>query len=102
MFLFVVCVISIFLIYVKLHLTRPRLPQPQTQTNMADRILLNATKGKPKSIHLFNKNLERVPAIIGTITSLRTVDLKNNRIKGLPKEFAALYQVGENIDLSKL
>ena len=60
---------------------------------MADRILLNATKGKPKTLNLSNKNLERVPPIIGTITSLKTVDLKNNQLTGLPKEFAALNQV---------
>lgn len=63
---------------------------------MADRILLNATKGKPKSINLCNKNLERIPPLIGTISSLRAVDLKNNKLKDLPNEFAALYQVRFN------
>lgn len=60
---------------------------------MADGILLNACKGKPKSLSLCNKGLHNVPPIIGTIMSLKAVDLKNNSLTDLPKEFAALKQV---------
>ena len=60
---------------------------------MADRILLNATKGKPKSLSICNKNLQNVPPIIGKITSLKTVDLKNNVLTDLPAEFSSLKQV---------
>lgn len=65
----------------------------RTLTKMADRILLNACKGKPKSLSLCNKGLHNVPPIIGTIMSLKAVDLKNNSLTDLPKEFAALKQV---------
>ena len=60
---------------------------------MADRILLNASKGKPKSLSLCNKKLTNVPKIIGIIISLRSVDLKNNKLTGLPKEMSSLNQV---------
>lgn len=60
---------------------------------MADRILLNATKGKPKSLSICNKELRNVPLIIGKITSLKTVDLKNNVLTDLPPEFSSLKQV---------
>ena len=60
---------------------------------MADKILLNATKGKPKSLNLCNKELKHVPALIGNITTLKAVDLKNNALIGLPQEFSSLKQV---------
>lgn len=60
---------------------------------MADRILLNATKGKPKSLSICNKELRNVPPIIGKITSLKSVDLKNNVLTDLPSEFSSLKQV---------
>lgn len=60
---------------------------------MADRILLNATKGKPKSLSICNKQLRNVPPIIGKITSLKTVDLKSNVLTDLPPEFSSLKQV---------
>lgn len=60
---------------------------------MADRILLNATKGKPKSLSICNKELRNVPPLIGKITSLKTVDLKSNALKDLPPEFSSLKQV---------
>ena len=60
---------------------------------MADRILLNATKGKPKSLSLCNKELKNVPSLIGKITSLKAVDLKNNVLTDLPEEFSFLKQV---------
>lgn len=60
---------------------------------MADRILLNATKGKPKSLSICNKELRNVPPIIGKITSLKSVDLKNNVLTDLPQEFSSLKQV---------
>ena len=60
---------------------------------MADRILLNATKGKPKSLSICNKELRNVPPIIGKITSLKSVDLKNNVLTDLPPEFSSLKQV---------
>lgn len=64
---------------------------------MADRILLNATKGKPKSLSICNKQLRNVPPIIGKITSLKTVDLKNNVLTDLPPEFSSLKQVTTEI-----
>ena len=60
---------------------------------MADRILLNATKGKPKSLSICNKELRNVPPIIGKITSLKSVDLKSNVLTDLPPEFSSLKQV---------
>ncbi|EDO36580.1 predicted protein [Nematostella vectensis] len=70
---------------------------------MADRLLLNACKGKPKSLSLCNKNLTSVPHIIGTITSLKSVDLKNNKLVNLPREFAALNQLeGLNLGNNRL
>lgn len=60
---------------------------------MADRILLNATKGKPKSLSICNKELRNVPPLIGKITSLKTVDLKSNALTDLPPEFSSLKQV---------
>ncbi|XP_068721762.1 leucine-rich repeat-containing protein 69-like [Montipora capricornis] len=60
---------------------------------MADRILLNATKGKPKSLSLCNKELKNVPSLIGKITSLKAVDLKNNVLTDLPEEFSFLKQL---------
>ena len=60
---------------------------------MADRILLNATKGKPKSLSICNKELRNVPSLIGKITSLKTVDLKSNVLSDLPPEFSCLKQV---------
>ena len=60
---------------------------------MADRILLNAAKGKPKSLSICNKELRNVPPLIGKITSLRSVDLKSNVLTDLPQEFSSLKQV---------
>ncbi|KAK2550000.1 Leucine-rich repeat-containing protein 69 [Acropora cervicornis] len=70
---------------------------------MADKILLNATKGKPKSLNLCNKGLKHVPALIGNITTLKAVDLKNNALIGLPEEFSSLKQLESlNIGNNKL
>ena len=69
---------------------------------MADRILLNATKGKPKSLSICNKNLRNVPPIIGKITSLKIVDLKNNTLTDLPDEFSSLKQVTSLLSLACL
>lgn len=61
---------------------------------MADKILLQAYKGKAKSANLSSKNLTKVPGLIGKLSNLKILDLKNNRISSLPVEFAALAQVG--------
>ena len=60
---------------------------------MADKVLFNAYKGRAKSVNLSNKNLTQVPGIIGQISTLKAVDLKNNKIFSLPSEFASLNQV---------
>ena len=60
---------------------------------MADAILLHAYKGKAKSANLSNKNLNQVPALVGRLSNLKILDLKNNRICSLPLEFAALGKV---------
>ncbi|CAH3139599.1 unnamed protein product [Porites lobata] len=60
---------------------------------MADRILLNATKGKPKALSICNKELRSVPTLIGKLTSLKNVDLKNNFLTDLPPEFSSLKQL---------
>ena len=67
---------------------------------MADKILLNATKGKPKKLSLCNKNLNNVPKIIGIITSLKNVDLKSNNLTDLPKEMSTMSQVHVILDFA--
>lgn len=67
--------------------------QYSLRNKMADRILLNATKGKPKALSICNKELRSVPPLIGKLTSLKNVDLKNNFLTGLPPEFSSLKQV---------
>lgn len=67
--------------------------QHSLRNKMADRILLNATKGKPKALSICNKELRSVPPLIGKLTSLKNVDLKNNFLTDLPPEFSSLKQV---------
>ena len=60
---------------------------------MADSLLLRAVKGQAKSLNLSNKGLQNLPLIIGKVRSLQTLILKGNKLKEIPKEIVALYQV---------
>ena len=78
----------------KLHNRLPRVVCAVGSLTMADKILLQAYKGRAKSVNLSNKNLTKVPGLVGKLSNLKILDLKNNRINSLPVEFAALEQVG--------
>jgi hypothetical protein len=60
---------------------------------MADIILFHAFKGRAKSVNLSNKNLAGVPNLVGKLSNVKMLDLKNNKIRTLPAEFAAICQV---------
>ena len=60
---------------------------------MADIILLHAYKGKAKSVNLSNKNLSDVPNLVGKLSNVKILDLKSNKIRRLPPDFAAIGQV---------
>ena len=60
---------------------------------MADTILLHAYKGRAKSVNLSNKNLSGVPSLVGKLSNLKILDLKSNKIRDLPPDFAAICQV---------
>eukprot|EP00794_Sanderia_malayensis_P019072 gene19072-20987_t len=60
---------------------------------MADRMLLLAVKGQAKTLNLSNKNLKKLPGIIGKVSSLRTLILKCNLLVDLPKELVFLIQL---------
>ena len=60
---------------------------------MADSLLLRAVKGQAKNLNLSNKKLTSIPPIIGKVISLQALVLKGNKLKDLPKEIIALYQV---------
>lgn len=60
---------------------------------MADKILLRAYKGQAKSVNLSNRNLPSVPNLIGKLSKVKSIDLKNNKICALPKDFSAITQV---------
>ena len=60
---------------------------------MADMILLHAYKGKAKSVNLSNKKLSGVPSLVGKLSNVKILDLKNNKISRLPTDFAAIGQV---------
>ena len=60
---------------------------------MADALLLKAFKNQPKVVNLSNKNLKKVPKLIGQLTNTEQVQLKNNHLCKLPQEFGDLIQV---------
>ena len=60
---------------------------------MADALLYRALKSQPRSLNLNNKNLDRVPKLIGKLNSVLDIQLKNNKLTCLPPDFADLVQV---------
>ena len=60
---------------------------------MADTILVRALKGKPKTLNLCNKKLDRVPKAIGKLDCVIHLQLRGNKLKDLPLELSHLYQV---------
>ena len=58
-----------------------------------NRMLISALKRKPLSLTLSNKNLNYLPESIGKIVSIKSIDLKNNKIKDLPASFSNLIKV---------
>eukprot|EP00118_Oscarella_pearsei_P004506 m.19441 g.19441 ORF g.19441 m.19441 type:complete len:345 (+) comp27839_c0_seq1:73-1107(+) len=70
---------------------------------MADALLLNASKTKPKSLNLVNKGLDRVPPLIGRLVGLQSVSFKNNRLTDLCIEIRGLKQlISVNLGNNKL
>lgn len=60
---------------------------------MADVLLLKALKTQPKVLNLNNKKLKKVPKLIGKLTTVLQVHLRNNSLRKLPFEFGDLVQV---------
>lgn len=60
---------------------------------MADTLLLRALKSQPRALNLNCKKLDRVPKIIGKFSCVCDVQLKSNKLKDLPPDFADLVQV---------
>ncbi|CAL1532741.1 unnamed protein product [Lymnaea stagnalis] len=60
---------------------------------MADALLLLALKGQSKHLTLCNKNLEKIPQIIGKLDFICQLQLKNNKIKTLPIEICNLHNL---------
>ena len=70
------------------------MPSVAGSQTMADIILLHAYKGRAKSVNLSNKNLAGVPNLVGKLSNVKILDLKSNKIRTLPADFAAIHQVG--------
>ena len=60
---------------------------------MADTLLLRSLKAQPKTLNLCNKNLQKVPKLIGKLENLLSLSLKNNKLCSLPVEIGDLSQV---------
>jgi hypothetical protein len=60
---------------------------------MADTLLLRSLKSQPKLLKLNNKKLNKVPRLIGQFTNVINIELKNNKITTLPRDFGELVQV---------
>lgn len=60
---------------------------------MADTLLVRALKGKPKTLNLCNKKLDRVPKAIGKLDCVIHLQLRGNKLKDLPMELSHLFQV---------
>jgi Leucine-rich repeat (LRR) protein len=58
---------------------------------MADALLLRSLTAK--KLNLNNKALRKVPKIIGSLTAVVDIELKNNLLTDLPDEFGNLVQV---------
>ena len=58
-----------------------------------NRTLILALKKKPTVLNLSNKKLVYLPDTIGEITSVRSLDLKNNFLCDLPIELSLLLEV---------
>ena len=66
----------------------------------ANHMLVSALKRKPLSLTLSNKGLTYLPEGIGRITSVKTLDLKNNDLKDLPESFSNLKEVNQFVKIS--
>lgn len=64
---------------------------------MADTLVLRALKGQPQTLNLSSKNLSNVPKAVGKLYRLHNLQLKNNKIVKLPKEFTSLTTVSDYI-----
>jgi len=62
-----------------------------TSPEMADVILLRALTAK--KLNLSSKHLEKVPRIIGKLSAVIDIQLKNNKLTDLPEEFGNLVKV---------
>ena len=60
---------------------------------MADTLLVRALKGKPKSLNLCNKKLDKVPKAIGKLDCVVHLQLRGNKLTSLPIELSHLFQV---------
>lgn len=60
---------------------------------MADTLLVRALKGKPKTLNLCNKKLDKVPRAIGKLDCVVHLQLRGNKLKDLPIELSHLFQV---------
>ena len=55
-----------------------------------DRMLISVLKGNPTVLSLCNRNLSKVPHLIGSIKNVKNLLLKSNHLKDLPQEVASL------------
>ncbi|CAG2203780.1 Leucine-rich repeat-containing protein 69 [Mytilus edulis] len=60
---------------------------------MADTLLVRALKGKPKTLNLCNKKLDKVPRAIGKLDCVVHLQLRGNKLKDLPIELSHLFQL---------
>ena len=67
---------------------------PSNRFAMADAILMRSLSAK--KLNLSSKRLDKVPRIIGSLSEVVDVELKNNRLSDLPEEFGHLVQVSRH------